>query len=130
MQTRETLYRLEIIIAPDNAAISTLKNMGCQWDSHTRHWWIGRLHPNVDRVKAFVAVSGRTTFTRECERRRAANLTISVPFERRQFAKDHGGIWDAAHHQWLLPSPAAMELVRTKSLSSQDSASPLNFRGT
>ena len=116
MQITETMFRVEVSTRYGDPGITTLRHYGCQWDPLTRVWWIGRLHPNVGIVRQFVdfARTHRSSFARECERRRAAGLSISTPFTLRQVVKEHGGIWDAARKQWLLPSPAALKLVRAQ----------------
>lgn len=57
MEMSETIYRIEIRLAkPNDKATTLLKSLGCQWDNHGRCWWLNRMSPNAEHVRALVAL--------------------------------------------------------------------------
>lgn len=116
MKLNETLYRIEIAARYGDPRIEQLRALGCQWDGQARVWWIGRREPAAAQVRALAQTSDlqRISFARECERRRAAGLGITVPYDARHIAKAHGGIWDGRRKQWLMPSQVTAQAVLTQ----------------
>ncbi|MBH24994.1 MAG: hypothetical protein CMH57_11165 [Myxococcales bacterium] len=128
MEINETLYRVEITVRYGDPIIDQLKELGCRWDGQVRVWWLSRLDPNAAQVRELVerGTARRNNFARECERRRASGLAVTIPYRHRQIAKQHGGIWDATRKQWLMPSMATVELVQSRLAEAERKGSDTN----
>lgn len=58
--------------------------------------------PEVIRTKAQ---------SREEVRREASGLTVKVPYEKKHFAKQLGGLWNSQTKMWMMPSRAAVTML-------------------
>ena len=81
MNIHETLYRIELTLRYGDPIIDRLKEFGCKWDGQARVWWVGRRHPNAQKIRHLIrdASARRLEMDREMERRRSAGHALSEP---------------------------------------------------